>query len=152
MNVLYTDGGCSPNPGPGGWAFLLIKDGDVQESFGGQSATTNNRMELTAVIKGLEASGEGVAVELFADSEYVLKGLKEWMPNWKAAGWTRKVSGRRKPVLNVDLWQQLDSLASTREISCTWVKGHSGDPRNERCDELVNGVHDAFRRGVPVPE
>ena len=152
MHVLYTDGGCSPNPGPGGWAFILITGDRVQESFGGLSETTNNRMELTAVIRGLEATGEGEEVSLHADSEYVLKGLTEWMPNWKAAGWTRKVSGRRKPVLNVDLWQRLDGLAAARQVSCTWVKGHSGDPRNERCDQMVNGVHEAFRRGEPVPE
>lgn len=152
MVLLYTDGGCSPNPGPGGWAFLLVRDGQVQERFGGDPQTTNNRMELTAVIRGLEACEEGAQIELFADSEYVLKGLTEWMPKWKSADWTRKVSGRRKPVLNIDLWKRLDELASARAVTCTWVKGHSGDPRNERCDELVNGVHEAFRRGESVPE
>ena len=150
--VLHTDGGCSPNPGPGGWAYVLELDGVVSECVGGDAATTNNRMELTAVIRGLEATQEGMAVELVADSEYVLKGITEWMVNWKKNDWTRKVKGKRKPLLNTELWQRLDTLVNARTVTCTWVRGHSGHDLNERCDALVNSVHDAFRRGDPVPE
>lgn len=140
--TLHTDGGCSPNPGPGGWAFVLEHDGKAIEQFGGESDSTNNRMELTAVIRGfeaaLEASEGGLPrIELIGDSQYVLKGLTEWMPGWKANNWTRKVSGRRKPVLNDDLWRQLDTLKDRIELAVTWVKGHSGHPGNERCDLLV---------------
>lgn len=149
---IHTDGGCSPNPGPGGWAYVLEVNGTVFERAGGDPATTNNRMELTAVIRGLEATDEGSAVELVADSEYVLKGLTEWMINWKKNDWTRKVKGKRKPVLNLDLWQRLDALANARTVTCTWVRGHSGNPLNERCDALVNTIHDAFKHGEPVPE
>ena len=140
--TLHTDGGCSPNPGPGGWAFVLEHDGTLTEQFGGEPKSTNNRMELTAVIRGFEAAlevsgGGSPAIELIGDSQYVLKGLTEWMPGWKANNWTRKVSGSRKPVLNEDLWRQLDSLKSEFELTVTWVKGHSGHPSNERCDVLV---------------
>ena len=140
--TLHTDGGCSPNPGPGGWAFVLEHDGAPTEQFGGEPDSTNNRMELTAVIRGFEAAlklceGVSPAIELIGDSQYVLKGLTEWMPGWKANNWTRKVSGRRKPVLNEDLWRRLDSLKDDIELTVTWVKGHSGHPGNERCDRLV---------------
>jgi ribonuclease HI len=140
--VLHTDGGCSPNPGPGGWAFVLGTTGGAEiERYGGESDSTNNRMELTAVIRGLEtaleASGGRPRVEIVADSQYVLKGMNEWMPGWKANGWTRKSGGRRQPVLNVDLWKRLDELKGLLDLKFTWVKGHSGHDGNERCDELV---------------
>ena len=151
MDTLHTDGGCSPNPGLGGWAYVLEQGGELIEGSGGDRETTNNRMELTAVIRGLQAVNEGNAVELISDSTYVLKGLSEWMPNWKAAGGTRKVSGKRKPVLNVDLWIELAALYESRKVTCTWVKGHSGNPRNERCDAMVGAIHEAFRRGETVP-
>ena len=128
--VLHTDGGCSPNPGPGGWAFVLEGGPEPVERFGGESASTNNRMELTAVIEGLQAviamsENQSPTVELIGDSQYVLKGLMEWMPGWKANNWTRKVSGRRKPVLNEDLWRRLDELKSEVDLSVAWVKGLS---------------------------
>ena len=140
--TLHTDGGCSPNPGPGGWAFVLEHEGTATEQFGGEAQSTNNRMELTAVIRGFEAalavsSAVSPRIELIGDSQYVLKGLTEWMPGWKANNWTRKVSGSRKPVLNEDLWRRLDDLKSQIELDVTWVKGHSGHPGNERCDLLV---------------
>lgn len=140
--TLHTDGGSAPNPGPGGWAFVL-DDGQSQiEQFGGERASTNNRMELTAVIRGFEAAldaekGDRPVLELIADSQYVLKGLTEWMPGWKSNNWTRKVSGSRKPVLNVDLWKQLDELQARIELTVTWVRGHTGHAGNERCDALV---------------
>ncbi|MEE2971601.1 MAG: ribonuclease H [Planctomycetota bacterium] len=139
---LYTDGGCAPNPGPGGWAFVLQGSDGVVERFGGEPDSTNNRMELTAVIRGFEAALEAAqgarpALELVADSQYVLKGLTEWMPGWKSNNWTRKVSGRRKPVLNVDLWQRLDELRQSIDLTVTWVRGHTGHPGNERCDTMV---------------
>lgn len=148
--VLYTDGGCAPNPGPGGWAFVLDQaDGERLESHGGEAESTNNRMELTAVIRGLEtilASGGDArpAVEVVSDSQYVLKGLTEWMPGWKSNDWTRKVAGKRKPVLNIDLWQNLDGLAQQADVTVTWVRGHTGHPENERCDALVKaGIREA---------
>ena len=148
--VLYTDGGCAPNPGPGGWAFVLDRsDGHRFESHGGEADSTNNRMELTAVIRGLErVLAEEVTdrpgVKVVADSQYVLKGLTEWMPGWKANGWTRKVSGKRKPVLNRDLWEDLDRLKGQLELDVTWVRGHTGHPENERCDAMVElGIREA---------
>ena len=147
--VLHTDGGCAPNPGPGGWAFVLEGGTEPVERFGGEPASTNNRMELTAVIEGLQAviamsENQSPTVELIGDSQYVLKGLMEWMPGWKANNWTRKVSGRRKPVLNEDLWRRLDELKSEVALSVTWVKGHSGHAGNERCDLLVkDGIRSA---------
>ena len=148
--VLYTDGGCAPNPGPGGWAFVLDRaEGDRVESHGGEPDSTNNRMELTAVIRGLErvlddAATSRPSVEVVGDSQYVLKGLTEWMPGWKANGWTRKVSGKRKPVLNKDLWESLDALSQQLDLHVTWVRGHTGHPENERCDALVKtGIREA---------
>lgn len=140
--TLHTDGGCAPNPGPGGWAFVLEHEGALIERFGGEVQSTNNRMELTAVIRGFEtaletSNGVSPVIDLIGDSQYVLKGLTEWMPGWKSNNWTRKVSGSRKPVLNEDLWRQLDALKQQLELSVTWVRGHSGHPGNERCDLLV---------------
>ena len=152
MVVLYTDGGCSPNPGPGAWAYIL-KDGDgTREGSGGSLETTNNRMEMTAVIRGLEALKGVSEVELVADSQYVINGLTDWMPRWKAAGWVRKVRGKKEPVLNLDLWKQLDELISPIQLSCTWVRGHTGHAENERCDQLVQSTREAMQRGESVEE
>lgn len=133
---LFTDGACSGNPGPGGWAFLLRhpKSGKAVERSGGERETTNNRMELTAVIEGLAALTRASVVELYSDSQYVLKGLNEWMPGWKRKGWR---TASKQPVKNVDLWKQLDELQNGHEIRFHWVKGHAGHPENERVDELA---------------
>ena len=134
---LITDGACSGNPGPGGWAFILrdAGTGTEREQTGGETETTNNRMELTAVIMGLRGLEEGTTVELYSDSQYVLKGLREWMADWKRRGWR---TAAKKPVLNQDLWRELDGL-NTRAVEWRYTKGHAGDPDNERCDELAHG-------------
>jgi ribonuclease HI len=144
---LYTDGACSGNPGPGGWAFILKHpaSGKVMESSGGERETTNNRMELTAVVRGLEALKKSSRVELFIDSEYVRKGLSEWMPKWKANGWRRKERGESKEVKNVDLWQRLDELVARHHLKYTRVAGHSGHPENDRCDELAVAAYQRLR-------
>ncbi len=133
---LFTDGACSGNPGPGGWAFLLRhpRSGKAVERSGGERETTNNRMELMAVIEGLSALTRRSVVELYSDSQYVLKGLNEWMPGWKKKGWR---TASKQPVKNVDLWKQLDELKTGHEIRFHWVKGHAGHPENERVDELA---------------
>jgi len=142
---LFTDGACSGNPGPGGWAFLLRhpRSGKAVERSGGERETTNNRMELTAVIEGLSALTRFSVVELYSDSQYVLKGLKEWMPGWKKKGWK---TASKQPVKNVDLWRQLDTLKDEHEIRFHWVKGHAGHPENERVDELAVIERDKFAR------
>lgn len=133
---IYTDGACKGNPGKGGWGALLKYRDAVRELYGAEMLTTNNRMELTAVIKALEAlKRPGLSVRLYSDSRYVLSGIEQWMPGWKARGW--KTSGR-KPVLNQDLWQRLDELNQQHHIEWHWVKGHSGDIGNEKADELAN--------------
>ena len=136
---LFTDGACSGNPGPGGWAFILrhLASGKEMESAGGQANTTNNQMELMAVVKGLEALKKKCDVELFTDSVYVGKGLTEWMPKWKANGWKRREGGKLKPVKNEELWRRLDELAARHRLKYTRVAGHSGHPENERCDQLA---------------
>lgn len=136
---LYTDGACSGNPGPGGWAFILrhTKTGQEMEQSGGERPTTNNRMELMAVIRGLEALKKPCAVELFTDSVYVGKGLMEWMPKWKKAGWKRKEGNRLQPIKNEDLWRRLDELILRHQLKYTRVAGHSGHPENDRCDLLA---------------
>ena len=134
---IYTDGACKGNPGPGGWGVLLQAGDEEQELFGGELGTTNNRMEMMAVIKALQALGRPHAVTLFLDSQYVLKGVTEWLPGWKARGWR---TAAKAPVKNVDLWLQLDELVSKSEhrIEWRWVRGHNGDPGNERADALAN--------------
>ena len=137
---IYTDGACRGNPGPGGWGVLLKGQGREKELYGGESETTNNRMELTAAIQGLAALKRPARVVLTTDSQYVRKGITEWIGNWKKNGW---INSARKPVANSDLWQQLDKLASQHEVDWhevdwRWVKGHSGHPGNERVDELAN--------------
>jgi ribonuclease HI len=136
---LFTDGACSGNPGPGGWAYILRHpaSGAEKEASGGASETTNNRMELQAVISGLTALTRPSRVEVITDSAYVAKGCREWMPNWKKNNWRRREGKRWKPVKNVELWQQLDELLDRHEVRFTIVKGHSGHPENERCDELA---------------
>ena len=136
---LFTDGACSGNPGPGGWGFVLrhLASGKELEASGSVPDTTNNRMELMAVVKGLETLKRPCRVELFTDSVYVGKGLSEWMPKWKANGWKRRDGGKLKPVKNVELWQQLDELTEHHWLKYTRVAGHSGHEENERCDELA---------------
>lgn len=136
---LFTDGGCSRNPGPGGWAFVLrhVATGQEREESGAESETTNNQMELMAVICGLKALKRSCRVELYTDSEYVRRGLKEWMAGWKARGWKRKDGKKLVPVKNVEYWKQLDELVSVHEINFHRVAGHSGHPENDRCDELA---------------
>lgn len=133
---LYTDGACSGNPGPGGWAFILRHPASAseREASGGEAATTNNRMELRAVIEGLSLLTRRSRVDLFSDSQYVLKGLKEWMESWKRRGWT---TADKKPVKNRDLWERLDELKGGHDIRFHWVRGHSEHPENERCDQLA---------------
>lgn len=143
---LYTDGACSGNPGPGGWAFILrhTASGKEMEQSGGERLTTNNQMELTAVIRGLEALKRPCRVDLFTDSVYVGKGLSEWMPNWKRNGWRRKEKGRLKPVKNEELWRKLDELLQIHQVRFTHVAGHSGHPENERCDELAVAAYQPY--------
>jgi ribonuclease HI len=140
--LLFTDGACSGNPGPGGWAFVLRHpdSGKEMESSGAERETTNNRMELMAVIRGLEALRRPVSVELVTDSVYVGRGLAEWMKKWKAAGWRRGT----KPVKNLDLWQRLDELAARHPITFTHVRGHAGHPENERCDALAVAAYQKY--------
>ncbi len=142
---LYTDGGCSPNPGPGGWAFILRVDGqkDGLEHAGAVEHSTNNRMELMAVIRGLLSLGQPCRVRLVADSEYVVKGLTEWMDGWKRRGW---VNSRKKPVLNEELWRVLDVLRGYHALEAEWTRGHAGHAENERCDDLVNRVRARLAR------
>lgn len=137
--VIYSDGACKGNPGPGGWGALLVCNGVEKEIFGGEPDTTNNRMELTAVIEGLKALSKSCSVLVTTDSQYVIKGINEWMPAWKLRGWK---TAAKKPVLNVDLWQSLDAEIKKHSVSWEWVKGHAGHPGNERADALANrGVH-----------
>ena len=144
--VIYTDGACKGNPGPGGWGALLAQSGVEKEIFGGELGTTNNRMELLAVIEALTALKRPCTVTLYLDSEYVRKGITEWITGWKARGWR---TAAKAPVKNVDLWQRLDSivLSNGHRIDWRWVKGHAGDPGNERADALANkGVERALGR------
>ena len=136
---LFTDGACSGNPGPGGWAFVLrhVPTKTEKEVSGAEQHTTNNRMELTAVIRGLQALKRPCRVEVFTDSEYVRKGLTEWMAKWKVNDWQRREGKTFKPVKNVELWQALDQLIQEHDVTYTHVKGHSGHPENERCDQLA---------------
>ena len=138
--ILYTDGACKGNPGPGGWAFVLRhpKTEKLLERFGGENDTTNNRMELLAVIEGLKSLTKPSQVELVSDSKYVLQGLEDWMPKWKKNGWRRKEGSSFKPVKNVDLWQELDRLIAVHGLTFRHVFGHSGHHFNERCDELAS--------------
>ena len=144
--IIYTDGACKGNPGPGGWGALLSQGTQEKEIFGGEMGTTNNRMELSAVIEALSALKRPCIVTLYLDSEYVRKGITEWIHGWKARGWK---TAAKAPVKNVDLWQRLDAVvtSSGHTIEWRWVKGHAGDPGNERADGLANkGVERALGR------
>ncbi|MFW6207381.1 MAG: ribonuclease HI [Spirochaetota bacterium] len=143
--VIYTDGGCSGNPGPGGWAFVL-NDGSLRrERSGGSPATTNNRMELTAVIEALktvqsELKDTGRPIELYTDSQYVKNGISSWIHNWERNGWQ---TANKKPVKNKEYWQKLKALTDKLSVNWHWVKGHSGNELNERCDQMVRQEMDA---------
>ena len=136
---IYTDGACKGNPGPGGWGALLRWGEHERELFGGEAATTNNRMELMAVIRALQALERSTRAVVHTDSQYVHKGITEWLPAWKARGWK---TADRKPVKNADLWRELDALVVQHVIEWRWVRGHAGHPGNEHADVLAN-------RGVP---
>ncbi|MBH9994829.1 MULTISPECIES: ribonuclease HI [Bartonella] len=131
---IFTDGACSGNPGPGGWGALLRWNGVTKELYGGEADTTNNRMELTAAIKALNALKEPCEVDLYTDSVYVRNGISSWIDSWKANNWK---TSAKKLVKNAELWQQLDEARSRHKVSWHWVKGHAGHPENERCDELA---------------
>ena len=133
--IVYTDGACRRNPGPGGWGALLRFGANEKALSGGESPTTNNRMELTGAIMALEALSEPCAVTLHTDSKYVMQGLTEWLPGWKKRGWK---TADKKPVKNQDLWQRLDTAAARHRVDWRWVKGHSGDAGNEAADRLAN--------------
>ncbi|MHC4447751.1 MAG: ribonuclease HI [Planctomycetota bacterium] len=144
---LYTDGACSGNPGPGGWAYILrfkhpARDKVVERS-GGERLTTNNRMELKSVIEGLRALDRPYRVDLYSDSQYVINGLKEWLDQWKANGWRR---GRNAPVKNLEFWKQLDELRHTHDLKYHWIRGHNDHPENERADHLAVAALQRFSR------
>jgi ribonuclease HI len=137
---IFSDGACRGNPGPGGWGVLLRSNGLEKELWGGEAATTNNRMELMAAIRGLEALKRPSRVRLTTDSQYVHKGISQWIHSWKRTGWK---TADRKPVKNEDLWRRLDELRSQHEVEWHWIKGHAGHPENERADRLAN-------KGIPA--
>lgn len=139
--IIHTDGACRGNPGPGGWGVLLSYHETCKELSGAEPATTNNRMELMAAIMGLSALKRPSVATLRTDSQYVIKGITEWLPAWKARAWR---TADRKPVKNQDLWERLDQAAAAHTLTWQWVKGHSGDPGNERVDELANLAIDAM--------
>ncbi len=141
--VIYTDGGCVPNPGIGGWAAVLLYQGKRKELSGGDRESTNNRMELTAAITALESLKRPCEVVVYTDSEYVRKGISEWLPQWRRRNWRRKGGA----VVNVDLWRRLDEAASRHQIDWRWVRGHSGNTENERCDELAQHEIERLQRG-----
>lgn len=141
---IYTDGACSGNPGPGGWGAILRYNGVEKELSGGEAQTTNNRMELTAAIKALEALKESCAVELYSDSKYLVDALeKGWAEGWRKRGW---VKSDKKPALNPDLWQRLLELLEMHSVSCHWVKGHAENQFNNRCDAMAVAMRDSFAR------
>jgi ribonuclease HI len=144
---LYTDGACSGNPGPGGWAYILKHpaSSSIKEDSGGEPLTTNNRMELQAVIQGLEALKRASTVELYSDSQYVLNGLKDWIKGWKAKGWK---TSDKKPVKNQDLWVELDELVQKHAVTFHWIRGHNEHPENERADELAVAARDRAASGA----
>ncbi len=144
--ILYTDGACSGNPGPGGWAFVLehTPTRKIKEGSGGVKQTTNNRMELQAVIEGLKKLTRKTKVLVVSDSAYVINGITQWIHNWKRNGWKRKVRSNLEPVKNDELWKELDALTNQHSITWKHVRGHSGHPQNERCDELAVEAYQQF--------
>jgi ribonuclease HI len=145
---IFSDGACKGNPGVGGWGALLRMNGAEKELFGGEPNTTNNRMELTAVIQALTALTRPCEVLIHTDSQYVMKGMMEWIEGWKAKGWK---TAAKQPVKNDDLWKTLDKLVAMHDVDWRWVKGHSGHPENERADELANrGVELILKSGAKV--
>ena len=139
--IIHTDGSCLSNPGPGGWAAVLRWQGNERELTGSEPDTTNNRMELMAAIMGLNAVTRPMLVNLHTDSRYVMNGVQDWMPRWKANGWK---TAAKKPVANQDLWQQLDEAVIRHQVRWHWVKGHAGNPLNERCDVLARSAAEAI--------
>ena len=143
---IYADGACKGNPGPGGWGVLLRMGGRETEMYGGEAQTTNNRMELTAVIEGLLSLAQRSQVRVYTDSQYVQKGISEWIHNWKRRGWR---TADKKPVKNEDLWRKLDDVARGHDVQWFWVKGHAGHPENERADALANkGILQEIGSGI----
>lgn len=144
---LFTDGACSGNPGPGGWAFILTHpaSGKTVEASGGEADSTNNRMELQAVISGLEALKRRSRVEIVTDSQYVARGSRDWLPGWKRNGWRRREGKQLKPLKNEEQWRKLDELLARHDVIFTVIRGHSGHPENERCDELAVAAAAEFR-------
>jgi ribonuclease HI len=141
--LIYTDGACSGNPGPGGWGAVLISGAHERELSGSEPLTTNNRMELMAAIMALEALKRPCRIELYTDSQYVRQGITEWLPGWKRRDW---LTADKKPVKNDDLWKRLDNARARHEVSWRWVKGHSGHPLNERADGLARAAIEAMRQ------
>ena len=139
--VIHTDGACSGNPGPGGWGVVMRFGPELREIQGGEAHTTNNRMELTAAIKALEALDRPAVVDLYTDSQYVKSGITEWIAKWKKNGWR---TADRKPVKNVDLWQRLDAAAARHDVYWHWLRGHTGHEENERADELARDGMEPF--------
>ena len=133
--VIYTDGACKGNPGPGGWGAWVRWDGQERELFGGEPLTTNNRMDMTAVIEALSSLTQRMPVALYTDSEYVKNGITTWIHGWKQRGWK---TASKQPVKNMDLWQRMDALVAQHDVAWHWVRGHTGDPGNERADALAN--------------
>lgn len=148
--ILYTDGACSRNPGPGGWAFILrhVPTGKTVEVSGAKPDTTNNQMELQALIEGLRHLTRPTHIHVVTDSSYVKQGLTEWMENWKRRGWKRKTKNGLKPVKNVELWKELDELSQRHHVSFELVRGHTGHPENERCDELAVEAYKKLIDGI----
>lgn len=141
---IFTDGACSPNPGPGGWGAILRYGGHTREIHGGDPATTNNRMEMTAAIRGLESLTRRSSVHVYTDSQYLRQGITTWLAGWKRKGW---LTADKKPVKNADLWRRLDAAAQQHQVQWFWVKGHAGHPENERADALaVQGAREAASR------
>ncbi len=142
--VIYTDGACRGNPGPGGWGASLRFNGHRKNLYGGEANTTNNRMELMAVMQGLNSLSRTCRIQIYTDSKYVLNGITQWMPNWKKNGWK---TAAKKPVKNVELWQQLDAALHQHQVEWSWVKGHSGDEGNECADTLANqGIDEMLKK------
>lgn len=150
---LFTDGACSGNPGPGGWAYLLrdTQTGKQTRGAGAERDTTNNRMELLSVIRGLESLAEPAAVKLVTDSSYVSQGISEWMAGWKARGWMRREGRQLKPVKNVELWRRLDELVQRHRVTCMWVRGHAGHSENEECDRMAVEAYRKLLEGGADP-